>query len=224
MEKITYITDDIIIEGNYWPSTNGVVVILLHAMPATKESFTPFAEKLAAAGFGALAIDLRGHGKSKEKMYGSTTIPIDYSEFSDREHQDSINDVLAARGWLMKEGVAPGRILVGGASIGANLAIKYMAENPMCKAGFVLSPGKNYHGVETFPAVHSLLPIQHLFIIAAGDDDRVAEAVDQAEEIYSEATAGKKIKSYETGGHGTDIFVNHPECMDEIITWLLETT
>ncbi len=220
MQKITYTVDNIIITGNYWPSANGKALILLHMMPATKESFTPFAEEAVRRGFGVLAIDLRGHGESTDKIHDGMILRINYSEFSDREHQDSMNDVQGARDWLAAHGISADDVAIGGASIGANFAIKYMSENPTCPAGFVLSAGLNYHGVETERAARSLSPHQHLFIAAAKDDERAPGAREDAERIYSETGADKKIRLYETGGHGTTLFESHPECMEDILAFL----
>ena len=130
MEKISYTAENVTIVGNYWKGTNGKAAILLHMMPATKESFTPFAEKLHEKGWSVLAIDLRGHGESTKKIHGELSTPMNYQEFSDEEHQSSMHDVEGARDWLEAQGIATENIVIGGASIGANLAINYMAKDP----------------------------------------------------------------------------------------------
>lgn len=219
MEEITYEVDNIIIAGNYWRGTNAKAIILLHMMPATKESFHEFAEKIHDRGWSVLAIDLRGHGKSTQKIVGNGIIPIDYREFTDRQHQDSIRDVFGARDWLVQQGIPAAGISIGGASIGANLAIKYMGENPECDFGFALSAGLNYRGIKTLATVEALSPKQHIYFVAAKDDDNVPHAIEYAEDLYDAASASKRLRIYEIGGHGTDIFATHPALMDEIISW-----
>src|SRR3989344_3233290 len=147
MEKVWFETKDaarVRIAGNYWKGTEAKGVILLHMMPATKESWNEFAELLLKNGFQVLAIDLRGHGESTQTEGGAET--IDYKNFSDEEHQASINDVLVAREFLIEKGISPENIFVGGASIGANLVLEYFAENADAIAGFSLSPGLDYRG------------------------------------------------------------------------------
>ena len=39
-------------------------LVLLHMMPATKESWDTFAKKMQREGYASVAIDLRGHGES----------------------------------------------------------------------------------------------------------------------------------------------------------------
>src|SRR5690349_13876649 len=121
--------------------------LLLHMMPATKESWSAFAFALAERGISCLAIDLRGHGASDGG-------PDGYRGFSDAEHQAKRLDVEAALAWLRAKGSAPLR--VAGASIGANLAIRAAAEHADVAACLALSPGLAYRGVTTADAVAAL--------------------------------------------------------------------
>ena len=78
----------------------------------------------------------------------------------------------------------------------------------------MLSPGLNYRGVKTEPLAKNLKAGQRVFFISAKDD--VRSSGDNAEEnqkLYDLTPAGaeKKIKIYETGGHGTDILKTQPE-------------
>jgi alpha-beta hydrolase superfamily lysophospholipase len=223
MEKISYEVDDgaITISGNYWEGAGERAVILLHMMPATKESWNDLAGKLHERGFDVLAIDLRGHGGSGIHKAGGKSTILDYKTFDDTEHQASINDVEGAREWLAGRGIKPGNIAIGGASIGANLAIRYMGDNPECLAGFALSPGLNYRGIETLPAAKRLLPTQRLYIAAAKDDDRIGDSFEQATKIFDATAAQKEIKIFETGGHGTNMLIVHPNFIDELVGWFL---
>ncbi len=74
--------------------------------------------------------------------------------------------------------------------------------------------------METERAARSLSPHQHLYIAAAKDDDRAPNAFAEAERLYEETGADKKIHLYEAGGHGTALFESHPECMEEILAFL----
>src|SRR3989344_3655754 len=58
-------------------------VVLLHMMPATKESWEGFQQMLADSGFQSLAIDLRGHGES---VFRDGEL-LDYQAFTPEEHR-----------------------------------------------------------------------------------------------------------------------------------------
>jgi dienelactone hydrolase len=212
MKRITYTVDNgaVTIVGNYWKSTHERAVILLHMMPARKESWNECAEAFHKEGYDVLAIDLRGHGESGGG---------NYKEFTHEQHQASRHDVEAARQWLVAQGVHPEHIVVGGASIGANLALEYLGNHPECKAVFCLSPGVAYRGIETMPIVRRLTTNQRVFFIVAKDDSRIPDNFEQTSQIYEAMTGEKKLEVFETGGHGTEILNAHPALIDEIITW-----
>ena len=94
-------------------------IILAPMMPATKESWRDFANFTQKQGYSSIAIDLRGHGQSEGGPNG-------YENFSDNDHQKSIRDIEAAVEFLKNKGARPDRIILVGASIGANLSLKYL--------------------------------------------------------------------------------------------------
>lgn len=95
-------------------------LILIHMMPAAKESWKKFAEEMRESGYESLAIDLRGHGESEGG-------PDGYQKFSDEEHQNGIYDLEAAWEFLKSAGAKPEKTALIGASIGANLALEFIA-------------------------------------------------------------------------------------------------
>lgn len=216
MENVSFSTEDgVRISGNFWPGVGEMGIVLLHMMPATKESWSGFALRLQAEGFDVLAIDLRGHGESTATKSG---VHLDYKGFSDEEHQESIMDVDAAFKFMLKRELEPETIFVGGASIGANLALKYMADHHECRAGFMLSPGVDYHGLEGAEFARELDGEQRIYVAAAKDDKDAALG---AEEIVSAASSEKESKIVEEGGHGTNLLSTHPEIAEEIIQFLV---
>ena len=224
MKKVIFKTKDgVEIYGFYTESENwsAPAVLLLHMMPAVKESWSEFQEKLREAGFQSLAIDLRGHGESVWKNGGR----IDYKDFTDAEQQEKILDVEAATRFLAEQGVGSGRIAIVGASIGANLALQYQADHSEIKATVLLSAGLNYRGVETEPSAKRILPEQSVFLSGAKEDVRSsgASCADAANVLYDLLSSkNKKIAVFEGKEHGTDLFIAHPEMMDNIIKWLRE--
>lgn len=215
------------IVGNYWQGLQPKAVLLLHMMPTTKESWDEFAEKLVQEQFHVLAIDLRGHGESttitteSPSDTNNTKTPLHYESFSDEEHQLSIIDVEKAINWLANQGIDLENIVVGGASIGANLAIQILAENHSIKHGFALSPGLDYRGIKTNNLFYSLSGDQRLLLITADDDPKSAETVAILQEIAQlNHKPQLKVLSYDSGGHGTNLLSSKPEVSTSLIEWL----
>lgn len=211
-EKVSFITSDgVEIAGLLCRGQGQKFAVLLHMMPATKESWSVWQEKLAAAGYTSLAIDERGHGES---VMGGR---LDYKKFSEAEQQAKIHDVEAAFEYLKKAGAAEENTVVVGASIGANLAIEFLQEHPSMKFAVALSPGLNYRGVLTEPYISSLNEGQKVILVASDDDEESYEAVKRLNEIEPEQT----VLIEQSGlGHGTRMTDASPELIDEVIKLL----
>ncbi len=188
-------------------------LVLVHMMPATKESYKDLATRLQRLGYESLAIDLRGHGESDGGPNG-------YLNFSDVDNQKSILDLEAAAIDLIQErGATPDKISFIGASIGANLSLQYISENPEFKIVVLLSVGLNYHGIKTEPLVKNLKAGQKVFFISAKDDDNNTK---ESQKLFDLTPAGieKEIKIYNSGGHGTDILGNQSDLNNLIIEFI----
>ncbi|MEK9175175.1 MAG: alpha/beta fold hydrolase [Patescibacteria group bacterium] len=225
-EKITFTTKDgVNIVGNYYSASSTKGIVLLHMMPATKESWVSFVTKLQSAGFKVLAIDLRGHGESIEyRVDDNIAMPqhLDYTKFSDAQHQASIQDVESAVEFLKTKGVT--EINLGGASIGANLSLQLGAEHTEIKKVILLSPGFDYRGIKTENYSKALKPNQAVFFVSDENDMRSysGSAATMSQQLYNITPAKKEIRIFKGAGHGTDIFAAHPELEDELIQWLLK--
>ncbi len=186
-------SDGVKISADLYDSSGGKGVLLVHMMPATKESWKNFAELLQKENFKVLAIDLRGHGKSE---YG----PNGYMSFTDEEHQKGLRDVEAGVKYLKDNGAT--QIHIVGASIGANFALQFADKNEIASA-VLLSPGLNYRGVDVSEI--SGPQTKNVFLVASRDDEYSAES---AQKIFDNlpASANKEIKIYERAGHGTNMF------------------
>lgn len=201
------------IAADYYPAAaTAKGVLLIHMMPATKESWRDFASKLVSAGYQALAIDLRGHGES-------TGGPKGYQRFTDVEHRSSINDVAAGAEFLASKGVK--ELTLIGASIGANLALEYAAENHEVKRAVLLSPGLDYRGIATEPLMARLTAGQAVLLVGSDNDSQSDSSV--IRRIASAAAAGVKTDEliYKSAGHGTDMFGKEsPDLAQAILKWL----
>jgi alpha-beta hydrolase superfamily lysophospholipase len=213
MEQISFTTSDHVeIMADYYASAGKRFALLLHMMPATKESWRPFAEKLVANGFDVLAIDERGHGEST--MGGS----IDYRNFTEAQQQAKMLDVEAAMDWLKSKGATDETTVIVGASIGANLAIQYLGAHPHVAKVVALSPGKNYRGVAIEPAIQRLTLSGHLLLVASEDDDRLSYA--DVMDLHHQYPKVVEVILEKNLGHGTTMFEKKPSLMDQVIQWL----
>jgi pimeloyl-ACP methyl ester carboxylesterase len=84
-------------------------VLLLHGYLQNKNYVTPWAVRLAQAGFRCLVVDLRGHGQS-------TGAHISFGAFESRDLSQVLDD-LAGRGWDVS------RVGILGVSYGASVAL-----------------------------------------------------------------------------------------------------
>jgi len=215
MEKIYLTTKDgVKIAANLYPVENPVGwLVLVHMMPATKESWRTWAEELTNQGYESIAIDLRGHGESDGGPNG-------YLNFSDSQHQKSILDLEAAADYLIKEqGATPEKISFIGASIGANLSLEYISEHPEFKSAVLLSAGLDYRGIKTEPLVKNLKAGQKVFFVSAQDDNGNAQENQKLDELVPAGVENKK-QIYPSGGHGTDILKNQPELKNLIYEFI----
>jgi len=219
-EKITYTTfDGVKIVGDWYPApiTSGVVV-LMHTMPTTRKIMAPFAQVLAKHNVGSLAIDFRGHGESTQTDDGDI---LDYQKFNDSQHQQYLIDAIGAVDWLKSKNYSEGQIMMVGASIGANIAIWMLEQNPALAGAVMLSPGI-YRGIDAVEsATHAKF---HQALWAAGSDSDDTEAYETAKELIEQADVNrKKFVPYKNAGHGIHLFTSDPKLMEDLAAWIQET-
>ncbi len=186
--------------------------ILVHMMPAAKESFKPFAAALEGAGIASLAIDLRGHGASQGGPRG-------YEDFTDADHQGSALDIDAAVAYLRTLGAADERIVLVGASIGANLSLQYLASHPALPAAVLLSPGLDYRGIAAKEYIVAIKRGRGLFIVSSQDDGYNAQEVLELWGLIPDGVTKEK-RLYAHAGHGTAILEKEPSLAPAIIQFI----
>lgn len=125
-------------------------VLLVHNPGATHAGWAPLLQPLLDAGFRILALDLRGHGDSREST------PDVYEAMRKRDSQpykDMIHDIEAGIRWLTTtQKLAPERLAIVGCEYTANLAILAATRTPGIGAVVALSPSENYFA---FPLVET---------------------------------------------------------------------
>lgn len=218
MEPAVFKTlDGVLISADYYPGRSTKGAILLHMMPATKSSWRDFAPLLVKEGYHVLAIDLRGHGESDGGSDG-------YKEFTDEEHEESIRDVEAAVDFMKQRGVDVARLTLIGASIGANLAVAFMALHHEVTSGVLLSAGTKYRGVDALHALRDIVETQRLFFVSAKDDiGSYGSNYDMNVELMTvlKQDVSRKLLVYEKAGHGTNMFGKEkPDLAEVIVNWM----
>jgi alpha-beta hydrolase superfamily lysophospholipase len=191
------------LKGTYYPAAEAPVpgVLLLHMYGRNRADWADFARRLQSAGVASLAIDLRGHGETRE----------------DEDWELAQQDVLSAHAWLASQaGVAAERTGVVGASIGANLALWLGAEEPGLDAVALLSPGFEYFRVRIEGLIERYgdRPV----FLAASQDDRYS--ADTVQALATAASGPAELVVYETAGHGTDMFAAEPDLADRVLDFL----
>lgn len=221
VEQIHFTTSDgVLITGEiYRPiGTPRGAALLIHMLPADKESWVSFATELADQGYLGLAINLRGHGGSTKQ--GDRT--LDYKSFSESEHQNSQFDVTAALAYLRdNEGMSDHQIGLVGASLGANLALQTLATEHQFTWGVLISPGFNYRGIQTEPLMAQIRPPQRLLLITSANDLYSVQTVTRLADTAPAPVTTSKIAGQD---HGTAILANSPETQTSIIHWITSNT
>lgn len=190
------------------------VVILLPMLSKTKASWQTVQSELALNGLSSIAVDLRGHGESTSKNGRE----ISWSSFSNKEFVKMDLDVEAVYDFLIKkEGFAPEKIFIIGASIGANTALKFAADHQALGAVVLLSPGLNYRGIEALPAAKKYGD-RPIYYAASSEDLSSFESAGH----LSRFTPGKTFIPLFQVGHGTVMLEKDPLLLDRIIVWLSE--
>jgi len=189
-------------------------LVLLHMDGRSSEDWKHFAEKMSKDGFHVLALDLRGHGKSTRLPGGKT---LAYENLDETQYQLMVKDVGAAVTFLRTRTSAnPDAIALVGASVGANLAIRYAATDPKISSVVLLSPGLDYKGLSSEDAVDRY-GVRPLFIAVSREDNFAAKS---SLVLDSTAKGIKLLKIFTGAGHGTKMMTREPSLELEMAGWL----
>jgi dienelactone hydrolase len=177
-------------------------VVLVHMLGRSKDEWTVVAERLEDAGITALALDLRGHGRSGGN--GS-------------ELPTMVGDVRAGVGWLAAHpSVRPDAVGIVGASLGANLAGIAAAEMPAVRAIALISPSLDYRGLRLDAGVMRKLGDRPVWLVASTEDPYALRTV---KELAQEGTAREQRLSG-LRGHGTSLLWGDPDLSRALVDWL----
>lgn len=187
------------LSGLYWepPHDLSPAVLLLPMLGHGKEDWIPLATQLRKQGYGVLALDLREQGRTGPKELAADT----GAGFMFLRRQKKVDAA---------------RIGIIGASIGANAALRYAAEEPLVRLVVLLSPGQNYRGVTTEPAMRDY-GARPLLLLGSEEDLSSAPAVHRLAAVAQGATT---TKLYPGRAHGTDLLGSGSPASEEILAFL----
>lgn len=209
-QRVSFRTDDGVTIAATWyePSSRPApAVVLVHMLQRSRRDWDGLASRLAAAGIGALAIDLRGHGESS---------PSAAAEASG--YADLVQDVRAARRFLgSRPDVIPSRIGIAGASLGANLAALAAADGAFASVA-LLSPSLDYRGLRIEAAVRKYG--SRPMLLVSSDDDPYARrsALD-----LQKTGASRELLSLVGAGHGTNMLGRAYELPQALVEFFSRT-
>lgn len=212
VQLVSFVTEDgFEIKGNYYKAEGSKSVLLLHMLGKDRYDYDSLAQQLQENGYNALAIDFRGHGSSTSR----NGIETSYKSFSEDDFGSMAEDAAAAKRFLTGRNKTMSAII--GASIGANIALKYAASDDEVKTIVLLSPGENYRGI--LMAGYAQAFAKPVFM-AASEEDRYS--ADSARKLNTLLTGKKELRMLVGRGHGTDML--GPDLDAQIVAWIKANT
>lgn len=211
------------LSARYSPSKeeDQLTFILLHDGKGRMQNWQLIARKMAGRGVGFLALDMRGHGASVKAPPGK---PASWREFivtrRDNPYEGIREDIAAAAKYLESKGVPPDAVALGGADLGASIALKYAALHPEIAMLFALSPGMSYRDVPTINAVRAYKDRPLLFVVAEEDRKTVAEAAIMFQFARQSVGDENATMIQTTRGHGTLMLYYNKGLADKILDWI----
>jgi alpha-beta hydrolase superfamily lysophospholipase len=186
-------------------SRTAPAVILVHMLGRSKDEWAFVADRLQEAGMTALALDLRGHGRSAGN--GSELAAM-------------VGDVRGAVNWLLGNPVLrPSAIAIVGASLGANLAALVAADVGAVRGVAMISPSLDYRGVRLDAGVMKKLGSRALWLAASNDDPYAVRTIREL------ATHNSAAEQHLSGvrAHGTALVGADQDLARGLVDWLRRT-
>jgi len=207
-------SDGVQIAGTvYQPSRRPApYVILVHMLTRSRDDWQALATRLADAGIGVLAIDLRGHGASAPD-------PRPDANASDDLTADLL-DVQAARAFLASRAdLGVTSVGIGGAQIGANLAVMAAAADPTIRSILLLSPGLDFRGLRTEAPLRKYADRPAL-MVASEEDSYPVRTIRRLEKA---GPGTREVRIVNGAGHGTVMLARQPDLIALIVEWFQRT-
>ncbi|MCC6155470.1 MAG: alpha/beta hydrolase fold domain-containing protein, partial [Candidatus Hydrogenedentes bacterium] len=139
-----------------------------------------------------------------------------YKSFETEDWLGVLHDIEAAKKALIENGADAENIAVIGASIGANLALRYATIDPDVQAVGMISPGMDYRGVTVEEPFKQLKTRPVLLMDSIGD----AYSADTCTALEKLAPGHCDLHEYAGAAHGTDLLDTNENAIGQILQWL----
>jgi dienelactone hydrolase len=194
---------------------NPPLVVLLHEKGRSHVIWNDFAQSLAAKGFAAMGMDLRGYGLSIYNL--KTGRNRDEGTFYGDEILRYPQDVRELVGQVFNvagDKIDTNRVAVIGSAIGANTALLYAVNEPKVQYVGMISPGMEINSLCIAPAIRDY-GSRPLFMATAEKD------IYSVETCYLISDLSPRVLDlhvYDTYYHGTPLVNRVPELQDKLIS------
>lgn len=167
------------------------LVLMLHGLDSSKEEWQSLMSELEKEKWGYLTYDARRSGTPWQKW---------------------VDDEGAVLRYVENAGIPRSRVFLAGASVGANVSLKYSALTGVGKGLILLSPGLNYQGLSTTGSISKVsAPV---LIVASPADQYAASSSLELKKISKQVLLWLDVKP----GHGVQMF--DAGLLARIIDWL----
>ena len=210
----------------YAPAAEGKkTLVLLHGTGQRKEDWKLLALPLTRAGYGLMAVDMRGHGESRTSPSGEvlTWKQLKATTKADNDFLDMSRDADAAVAFLTGKGVSEESIGFIGAEVGGSIALRYAATHPKVPLVILLSPGMKWQEVLTVNALRAMKrPIPTPLLMVYSEADRVSSKEAPIMYSFAKAAVGAQLATLVPVAQerGTRMLKAQPALIEQIISWI----
>ncbi len=192
------------------PSGQAPAILLVHSYLRSHADWDVAAGQLHDAGFGVLAIDLRGHGASPGSLPADSLQPL-------------VVDVKAALAWLRAEPtVNASKLGVAGLSLGTTLALLAAGSDTSVKSVALISPAMEFRGLRVDTAMHAFAARSGSALLVAGAlDPYGARCARQLAEVQPGLRDLQLVDG--TADNGRTLLAEHQDLVAMLVDWFRKT-
>ena len=183
-------------------------VVLLPMMPRSRHDWDGAAPKFLDAGIAVLAIDFRRGGMPRTDKNGGEDLT------------DLVLDAEAARAYLgTRPEIAPGRIGMAGASVGASVAVLAAAADETIRSLALLSPSLEYRNLRIEAQIRKY-GSRPALLVASSEDPY---ALRSARAMVGMGDGQRELRVLSGAGHGTSMLSREPDLATALVDWFVRT-
>ena len=205
-------TDDGVTVVAAWdaPAHPAPAVVLVHSYMRSHADWDVVAGRLHDAGFGVLALDLRGHGASVGSIPSESLQPF-------------TKDVKAAVVWLKHQPeVNSAHVGIAGMNLGATLAMIEAGSDPAVRSLALVSPASEFRGLRADAAMRSFAARSGAAMLVAGALDPYAS---RSARQLAEITPGlRDLRIVDNvSANGRALLADQPDLAGVLVDWFRRT-